>query len=91
MTEKDRQNELTLPTWLQLFLYVVCFNYFKCTLFFFFFLQLNVGRYYVCMVRVHGWLSVCMSVCVSVCCVVCMHVWFYYEGVKGLFSTTFDM
>lgn len=24
-------------------------------------------------------------------CVVCMQVWFYYRGLLGLFSTTFDM
>ena len=31
-----------------------------------------------------------MCVCACVC-VVCMQVWFYYRGLSGLFSTTFDM
>lgn len=75
MTEKDRQNELTLPTWLQLFLYVVCFNYFKCTLFLFcFFLFLTARRQSLLCVCVCVWLAECTDAWVYVwVCVCCVH------------------
>lgn len=53
-------------------LYVVCFDYFNCMLFF---------SYHLASVVLFVWLAECGDSTVKMCvCVVCMRVWFSYRG-----------